>query len=238
MQEFLEPLQGRDYRRASCRWPLCCVKSGSLDAESYGADIYDGTSLRTHLKVLLNLPMHIVLPPYHAPKPASETALLRMLEWNSVPQVSSGKRVQPMTSQLTGVQPMTSQLYIVIKPQVSIILGYAIERELAKSHGGWKSNTVAEEYADIVYVYGLCDGSSLLDVAEYEGRFPNRRVPYRRVQYILYMWLDERLGIPKEGENKRGANRPYFGCCTPHKEQPRATLPSDERDLYPSAIVH
>ncbi|KAJ4442400.1 hypothetical protein ANN_03986 [Periplaneta americana] len=37
------------------------------------------------------------------------------------------------------------------------------------------------EYADIVYVYGLCDGSSLLAVAEYERRFPNRRVPYRRV---------------------------------------------------------
>ncbi|KAJ4447086.1 hypothetical protein ANN_09075 [Periplaneta americana] len=37
------------------------------------------------------------------------------------------------------------------------------------------------EYADIVYVYGLCDGSSLRAVAEYERRFPNRRVPYRRV---------------------------------------------------------
>ncbi|KAJ4448463.1 hypothetical protein ANN_10479 [Periplaneta americana] len=39
---------------------------------------------------------------------------------------------------------MTGQLSTVIKPQVSIILGYAIERELAKSHEGWKSNTVAE----------------------------------------------------------------------------------------------
>ncbi|KAJ4426868.1 hypothetical protein ANN_26667 [Periplaneta americana] len=37
------------------------------------------------------------------------------------------------------------------------------------------------EYADIVYVYGLCDGSSLRTVAEYERRFPNRRVPDRRV---------------------------------------------------------
>ncbi|KAJ4438300.1 hypothetical protein ANN_14239 [Periplaneta americana] len=41
--------------------------------------------------------------------------------------------------------------------------------------------TVAVEYADIVYVYGLCDGSSLRAVAEYERRFPNRRVPYRRI---------------------------------------------------------
>ncbi|KAJ4426843.1 hypothetical protein ANN_26642 [Periplaneta americana] len=31
-----------------------------------------------------------------------------------------------------------------MKAQVSIILGYAIERQLSKRHGGWKSNTVAE----------------------------------------------------------------------------------------------
>ena len=57
-----------------------------------------------------------------------------------------GQVFQPMTIQVTTVQPMTGQLSTVIKPQVSIILGYAIERELAKSHGGWKSNTVAEGY--------------------------------------------------------------------------------------------
>ncbi|KAJ4448515.1 hypothetical protein ANN_10531 [Periplaneta americana] len=61
---------------------------------------------------------------------------------------------QPMTTQVTTVQPMTGQLSTVIKPQVSIILGYAIERELAKSHGGWKSNTVAEGS------YGLASLSS------------------------------------------------------------------------------
>ncbi|KAJ4426349.1 hypothetical protein ANN_27163 [Periplaneta americana] len=37
------------------------------------------------------------------------------------------------------------------------------------------------QYADIVYVYGLCNGSSLRAVTEYERSFPNRRVPYRRV---------------------------------------------------------
>ncbi|KAJ4428959.1 hypothetical protein ANN_25955 [Periplaneta americana] len=37
------------------------------------------------------------------------------------------------------------------------------------------------EYADIVYVYGLCDGSSLRAITEYERSFPNRRVPYQRV---------------------------------------------------------
>ncbi|KAJ4436842.1 hypothetical protein ANN_16974 [Periplaneta americana] len=41
--------------------------------------------------------------------------------------------------------------------------------------------TKEKKYADIVYVYGLCDGSSLRAVVEYERRFPNRRVPYRKV---------------------------------------------------------
>ncbi|KAJ4444168.1 hypothetical protein ANN_05957 [Periplaneta americana] len=45
----------------------------------------------------------------------------------------AGLCLQPMITQLTCVQPMTSQLCTVIKPQVSIILGYAIERELEKS---------------------------------------------------------------------------------------------------------
>ncbi|KAJ4434105.1 hypothetical protein ANN_16425 [Periplaneta americana] len=47
-----------------------------------------------------------------------------------------------MTTQVTTVQPMTGQLSTVIKPQVSIILGYAIERELAKSHGGFPAEGV------------------------------------------------------------------------------------------------
>ena len=38
-----------------------------------------------------------------------------------------------------------------------------------------------EEYADMIYVYGFCDGKSVLAVAEYQQRFPNRRIPNRRV---------------------------------------------------------
>ncbi|KAJ4451779.1 hypothetical protein ANN_03251 [Periplaneta americana] len=38
---------------------------------------------------------------------------------------------------------------------------------------------------------------------------------YRRV----CMGLNERLGITKKGGNERGANRPYFGCCIPHKNR-------------------
>ena len=33
-----------------------------------------------------------------------------------------------------------------------------------------------EEYADMIYVYGFCDGNSVLVVAEYQQRFPNRRI--------------------------------------------------------------
>ncbi|KAJ4428510.1 hypothetical protein ANN_24552 [Periplaneta americana] len=49
------------------------------------------------------------------------------------------------------------------------------------------------EYADIVYVYGLCDGSSLRAVAEYKRRFPNRRVHIE--EYLLSMGLGGRLDI-------------------------------------------
>ncbi|KAJ4429640.1 hypothetical protein ANN_21841 [Periplaneta americana] len=44
------------------------------------------------------------------------------------------------------LQPIRKRHYSNMKVQVSIILGYAIERQLAKHHGGWKSNTVAEGY--------------------------------------------------------------------------------------------
>jgi len=37
------------------------------------------------------------------------------------------------------------------------------------------------EYADMIYVYGICDGNSVHAVAEYQRRFPNRRIRNRRV---------------------------------------------------------
>jgi len=30
------------------------------------------------------------------------------------------------------------------------------------------------EYADMIYVYGFCDGNTVHAVAEYQKRFPNR----------------------------------------------------------------
>ena len=45
------------------------------------------------------------------------------------------------------------------------------------------------EYADMLYVYGFCDGSATAAVEEYCRQFPMRRIPDRRVffqgvQYI------------------------------------------------------
>jgi hypothetical protein len=38
-----------------------------------------------------------------------------------------------------------------------------------------------EEYADIIFVYGFCNGNALESYREYQRRFPNRRQPSRRV---------------------------------------------------------
>jgi len=46
-----------------------------------------------------------------------------------------------------------------------------------------------EEYADMIYVYGFCDGNSVLAVTEYQQRFPNRRIPNRRVFTGVYQAL-------------------------------------------------
>ncbi|KAJ4445382.1 hypothetical protein ANN_07187 [Periplaneta americana] len=91
---------------------------------------------------------------------------LSAIEWSDVAELPGllqrSAVFQSMTTQVTTVQPMTGQLSTVIKPQVSIILGYAIERELAKSHGGWKSNTVAEEDTPLInrqHIHFLHDGA-------------------------------------------------------------------------------
>jgi len=42
------------------------------------------------------------------------------------------------------------------------------------------------EYADMIYVYGFCDGNSVQAVAEYQQCSPNRRIPTRRVFTQVY----------------------------------------------------
>ena len=46
-----------------------------------------------------------------------------------------------------------------------------------------------EEYADMIYVCMFCDGNSVLAVAEYQQRFPNCRIPNRRVFTGVYQAL-------------------------------------------------
>lgn len=37
------------------------------------------------------------------------------------------------------------------------------------------------EYANVVYVYGFCDGEAIHAIAEYQRSFPNRRIPKQRI---------------------------------------------------------
>ncbi|KYQ53885.1 hypothetical protein ALC60_07178 [Trachymyrmex zeteki] len=46
-------------------------------------------------------------------------------------------------------------------------------------------------YADMVFVYGFCDGNATEAVREYVRRFPNRRVPDRRVITMTFNRLRE-----------------------------------------------
>ena len=52
------------------------------------------------------------------------------------------------------------------------------------------------EYADMIYVYGICDGNSVHAVAEYQRRFPNRRTPTRRVFTRIYQSLRDIGTLP------------------------------------------
>ena len=52
------------------------------------------------------------------------------------------------------------------------------------------------EYADMIYVYGFCDGTSVHAVAEYQRRFPNRRIPTRRVLTGVYQTLRDIGTLP------------------------------------------
>jgi len=53
-----------------------------------------------------------------------------------------------------------------------------------------------EEYADMIYVYGFCDGNLVLAIAEYQQRFPNRRIPTRRVFTRVYQTLQDTGTLP------------------------------------------
>jgi len=52
------------------------------------------------------------------------------------------------------------------------------------------------EYTGMIYVYGFCDSNSSLSVAEYQQRFPNRRIPNRRVFTRVYQTLRDTGTLP------------------------------------------
>jgi hypothetical protein len=45
------------------------------------------------------------------------------------------------------------------------------------------------EYADMVYVYGFCDGSAAVAVVEYRQWFPNHGIPDRRVFFRYFQHI-------------------------------------------------
>ncbi|KAJ4426450.1 hypothetical protein ANN_27264 [Periplaneta americana] len=96
------------------------------------------------------------------PRPESLQELRRALgeEWELIPQEEIGNQIESMPRRMDAV--IQARRGCKLLNHLLIKIRYV-------------------EYADIVYVYGLYDGSSLRAVAEYERRFPNRRVPYRRV---------------------------------------------------------
>jgi len=52
------------------------------------------------------------------------------------------------------------------------------------------------EYADMMYVYGFCDGSAIAAVEEYRRWFPMRRIPDRRAFYKVFNTLRECGTLP------------------------------------------
>ena len=48
----------------------------------------------------------------------------------------------------------------------------------------------------MIYVYGFCDGNSVDALAKYQQRFPNRRIPTRRVFTRVYQTLRDTGTLP------------------------------------------
>lgn len=53
-----------------------------------------------------------------------------------------------------------------------------------------------EEYADIIFIYGYCNGNSLAAKREYEERFPNRRIPNPKTFASVFQCLRSTGSFP------------------------------------------
>jgi len=81
-----------------------------------------------------------------------------------------------------------------------------VRRQFRKGVGGRSDSVVLVPYVfsyrcvcyahDAIYVYCFCDGNSVEAVAEYKQRFPNRRIPTRRVFTRVYQTLRDIGTLP------------------------------------------
>jgi hypothetical protein len=62
-------------------------------------------------------------------------------------------------------------------------------------------------YADMVFVYGFCNGNALAACREYSLRFPNRTVPHSRVSASAYNKLSETAAPPSSHISSERANK-------------------------------
>ena len=87
----------------------------------------------------------------------------------------------------------------------------------------------------MIYVYGFCDGNSLQAVAEYQQRFPNRRIPTQRVFTRVYQTLRDTgtlpgLRIAAERDVNEGVNEEE-GIVQMVQSSPRASTQRTARHL-------
>jgi len=92
------------------------------------------------------------------------------------------------------------------------------------------------KYADMICVYGFCDGNSVQAVAEYQQGFPNRRIPTRRVFTRVYQTLRDTGTLPgvriaAERNVNEGVNEEE-GIVQMVQNSPRATTRRTGRRLF------
>ena len=72
------------------------------------------------------------------------------------------------------------------------------------------------EYADIVNVYGFCDGSSTAAVEEYRRRSPMRKIPDLRLFYKVFNTLRECGTLPSAHVSYERARKRKHGGTGKH----------------------
>ncbi|KAJ4427468.1 hypothetical protein ANN_25116 [Periplaneta americana] len=109
----------------------------------------------------------------HSPAPLESDGL------QSVTQAESSPHTTDTPQDAGGVH--------LVMAAISCIIIIALNTSsLFVSHGNSsqykQARAAGAEYADIVYVYGLCDGNATAAVLAYQARFPNRRIPSAQVK--------------------------------------------------------